>query len=178
MVEVRVILYDKNVTNRLLLKSRLHDLSLEGGKSLESHLDEFFSIIMDLQKIDVEIDDEDMARLSCCCCVLCRFRIITFDILLYGRDDLSLQDVKDALTQRYLIDNKFVNKSNNPSQPNALVANGGKNFGKNKICNYCHVETQNWEENHEYALESMNVQERLQKRSKNYLSSFLSLICE
>lgn len=128
----------KSVTNRLLLKSRLHDLRLEEGKPLKSYLDEFFSIIMDLQNIDVEIDDEDMAiRLLCSLPPTYKhFR----DTLLYGRDDLSLEDVKDALTQRDLIDNKLVNKSNNPAQNNALVAHGGnKNFGKGKVCNYCHV---------------------------------------
>lgn len=57
--------------------------------------------------------------------------------LLYGKDDLSLQDVKEALTQRDLIDNKLVNKSNNSAYTNALVAHGGKNSGE--ICNYCHV---------------------------------------
>ena len=54
---------------------------------------------------------------------------------MYGRDDLSPQDVKDVLTQRDLIDNKLFNKSNYPSQTNALVANVGKNFSKK----YCHV---------------------------------------
>ena len=50
----------KSVINRLLLQSRLHDLSLEEGIPLESQLDELFSIIMNLQNIDVEIDDEDI----------------------------------------------------------------------------------------------------------------------
>ena len=50
----------KSVTNRLLLKSRLHALGIGEAKSLESRLDEFFSIIMDMQNIDAEIVDEDM----------------------------------------------------------------------------------------------------------------------
>ena len=37
----------KSMTNR---KYKLHDFSLEEDKSLESHLDELFSIIMNLQK--------------------------------------------------------------------------------------------------------------------------------
>ena len=45
----------KSVTNRLLLKPRLHDLNLKEGIALESYLDEFFSIIMDLQNINVVI---------------------------------------------------------------------------------------------------------------------------
>ena len=51
----------KSVTNRLLLKSRLHDLRLEEGKPLKPHLDEFYSIVMDLQNIVVKLDDEDLA---------------------------------------------------------------------------------------------------------------------
>ena len=38
----------KSVTNRLLLKSRLYDLRLEEGKPLKPHLDEFYSIVIDL----------------------------------------------------------------------------------------------------------------------------------
>ena len=38
----------KSVANRLLLKSRLYDLCLEEGKPLKPHLDEFYSIVMDL----------------------------------------------------------------------------------------------------------------------------------
>ena len=59
------------------------------------------------------------------------------DTLLYGKDNLSLQNVKETLTQRDFIDNKLVNESNNSAHTNALVAHGGKNSGK--TCNYCHV---------------------------------------
>ena len=54
---------EKSVTNRLLLKSRLYDLRLQEGKPMKPHLDEFYSIIMDLQNIDVKVDDEDLAIL-------------------------------------------------------------------------------------------------------------------
>ena len=47
----------KSVTNRLLLKSRLYDLRLEEGKPLKPQLDEFYSIVMDLQNIEVKLDD-------------------------------------------------------------------------------------------------------------------------
>jgi LTR polyprotein gag-polypeptide-like protein len=54
---------ENSVTNRLLLKSRLYDLRLQEGKPMKPHLDEFYSIIMDLQNIDVKVDDEDVAIL-------------------------------------------------------------------------------------------------------------------
>ena len=51
---------EKSVTDRLLLKSRLYDLRLQEGRPMKSHLDEFYSIIIDLQNIDVKVDDEDL----------------------------------------------------------------------------------------------------------------------
>ena len=82
----------KSVTNRLLLKSRLYDLRLEEGKSLKPHLDEFYSIVMDLQNIDVKLDDEELAIYLLCSLPLSykNFR----ETLTYGRDNLSSDDVK------------------------------------------------------------------------------------
>ena len=40
---------EKSVTNRVLLKSCLYDLRLQEGKPMKPHLDEFYSIIMNLQ---------------------------------------------------------------------------------------------------------------------------------
>ena len=86
----------KSVTNRLLLKSRLYDLRLEEGKPLKPHLDEFYSIVMDLQNIDVKLDDKDLAIYLLCSLPPSykHFR----ETLLYGRDNLSSDDVKNALT--------------------------------------------------------------------------------
>ena len=56
----------KSVANRLFLRSKLHDLHLEEGSSLKSHIDEFDSIVMDLSNLDVNLDDEDLAiKLLC-----------------------------------------------------------------------------------------------------------------
>ena len=51
----------KCVTNKLLLNSILYDLRLEESKPLKLHLDEFYSIMMDLQNIEVKLDDEYLA---------------------------------------------------------------------------------------------------------------------
>ena len=56
----------KSVTNRLLLKCRLYDLRLQEGKPMKAHLDEFYSIVLDLQNIDISLDDEDLAILLLC----------------------------------------------------------------------------------------------------------------
>ena len=57
-----------SVTNQLLLKSRLYDLYLEEGKPLKTHLYEFYSVVMDLQNINVKLDDEDLAIYLLCPC--------------------------------------------------------------------------------------------------------------
>ena len=56
----------KSVANRLLLRSKLHDIHVEEGSSLKSHIEEFDSIVMDLSNLDVNLDDEDLAiKLLC-----------------------------------------------------------------------------------------------------------------
>ena len=145
----------KSVTNRLLLKSRLYDLRLEEGKPLKPYLDDFYSIVMDLRNIDVEIDDEDLAIFLLCSLPPSykNFR----ETLLYGRENLSSEDVKNALTQRDLIDTQLASKSSSGSsdglfvrgRPNDRGSNGGrdnsrgrsksKGPNKNKVCNYCRI---------------------------------------
>ena len=99
----------KSVANRLLLKSRLYDLLLEEGKPLKPHLDEFYSIVMDLQNIDVKLYDEDLAIYLLCSLPPSykHFR----ETLLYGRENLSSNHVRNALTQRNLIDTQLSSKS-------------------------------------------------------------------
>ena len=74
----------KSVTNRLLLKSILYDLRLQEGKPMKPHLDEFFSIVLDLKNIDVSFDDEDLTILLLCSLTpsFKHFR----ETFVYGRD--------------------------------------------------------------------------------------------
>lgn len=112
----------KSVTDRLLLKSKLHDLKLEEGKSLKSHLGEFDSIVMDLHNIDVKLDDEELViRLLCSLPPDYKhFR----ETVLYGRDELSLEDVRSALLQRELIENQLTRKDDLVHGGEGLVARG------------------------------------------------------
>ena len=43
----------KSFTNQFLLKSRSDNIWFEEGNYLKSHLDQFYSIIMDIQNINV-----------------------------------------------------------------------------------------------------------------------------
>ena len=49
----------KSLANKLRLKERLYTICMSEGTSMQSHLNEFNSIIMDLESLDVKIDDED-----------------------------------------------------------------------------------------------------------------------
>jgi hypothetical protein len=53
----------KSLLNKLRLKERLYTIRKSEGTSMHSHLNEFNSIIVDLESLDVEIDDEDKAIL-------------------------------------------------------------------------------------------------------------------
>ena len=81
---------------------------------------------MDLQNKEVKIDNEDMAiRLPYS--LPPSFKHFS-ETLLYGKDDLSLDDVRDALTPaRDLIDNKLTAKSSGLSQYDVLLDSGSKN---------------------------------------------------
>lgn len=117
----------KSVTNRLLLKSKLHDLKLDDGKPLKPYLDEFDSIIMDLQNIDVKLDDEDLA-IKLLCSLPREYKHFR-ETVLYGREELTLEDVKNNLMQRELMESQLVNKTEN-SQGVGLVATRGRTFEK------------------------------------------------
>ena len=82
----------KSMTNRLLLKSRLYVLRLEEGKPLKPHLDEFYSIVMDLQNIDVELDDEDLAIYLLCSKVVVKVLEGNFKCFSQVRENLKRFD--------------------------------------------------------------------------------------
>ena len=51
----------KSLTSKLHLKQRLFMLKIVEGTSVKTHLDEFNSIRMDLENLEVKIEDEDQA---------------------------------------------------------------------------------------------------------------------
>jgi len=56
----------KSLTNRLRLKLRLYTLHMAEGTSISDHVAEFTSILNDLVKLDVKVEDEDQALLLLC----------------------------------------------------------------------------------------------------------------
>ncbi|KAK6786936.1 hypothetical protein RDI58_015461 [Solanum bulbocastanum] len=70
------------------------------GTPVKTHLDEFNSIIMDLRNVDIKIKSEDQNLI-----VLCSLppSYDTFaDTLLYGKDNISVDDVSNALKYKLL----------------------------------------------------------------------------
>ena len=151
--EIESLYMTKCVTNRLLLNNRFYDFRLEEGKPLKPHLDEFYSIAMVLQKFNVKLDDKDSA--ICLLCSLTPSYTNFGETLLYGRDNLSSDNVKNALTQRDFIDSQLSHKTHGGSSDGLFVRGmyferwsiGGsgnkwkimsKSRGpnKNKTCNY------------------------------------------
>jgi len=55
--------YLKKLANQLILKQRLFLLRMHESTHIKSHIAEFSSIIIDLDKIEIKIEDEDQAFL-------------------------------------------------------------------------------------------------------------------
>ncbi|KAL9447166.1 hypothetical protein AB3S75_014774 [Citrus x aurantiifolia] len=81
----------KSLTKRLSTKKMLYTLQMEEGSSLTTHIDAFDRIILDL-----EDKDKAIILLS----LLPPSYEHFFDTLLYGRQSLAMQDVKEALSSK------------------------------------------------------------------------------
>ena len=94
MAQIRELVYDK-VPDQQALKQRLFTLHMKEGTQIKDHLDELNKILMDLKNIDVRIDEEDQALILLCLLPSSFENFI--NSMLYGRDTLSLKDVKSVL---------------------------------------------------------------------------------
>lgn len=88
----------KSRTNRLYLKQCLCTLRMLEGTLIKNYLNELNKIILDLRNIKLKIDDEDQALiLVYSLSYLYQYFV---DTMLYGRDTISMQDVKAALNSK------------------------------------------------------------------------------
>jgi hypothetical protein len=90
----------KSLTNRLYLKQRLYTIKMKEGMPLCDHLDDFNKIILDLKNIDIKVDDENQDFILLCSLLDVFDNFV--NSMLYGRDTISLADVKSALNSMEL----------------------------------------------------------------------------
>nr|GEX99708.1 retrotransposon protein, putative, Ty1-copia subclass [Tanacetum cinerariifolium] len=108
----------KNLANKLRLKDRLYTSRMKPGISVQDHLDEFNTILIDLENLDVDIDDEDKAVLLVIS-LPASYKYFK-EIMLYGnRETLSFDDVKSALLSKQKYDDDV-----EPESGEGLVARG------------------------------------------------------
>ena len=56
----------KTLTWKLYLKQKLYGLKIQDGSDLAEKINIFSQLVADLDKIDVKIDDEDIANILLC----------------------------------------------------------------------------------------------------------------
>ncbi|KAL8170225.1 hypothetical protein V2J09_022029 [Rumex salicifolius] len=94
----------KSLANKLRLKEKLYTLRMKKGSELQAHLNEFSSILIDLENLDIKIKDEDKAVLVICSLPPSykHFK----EIMFYGDnvECISLEDVKSSLLAKEKFD--------------------------------------------------------------------------
>jgi hypothetical protein len=110
----------KSLTNRLFLKQRLYTLRMQEGTPLCDHLDYFNRIILDMKNIDIKVDDEGQALILLCSLPDSFDNFV--NSMLYGRDTISLADVKSALNSLEL--RTKLNSKGSDNQSEGLFVKG------------------------------------------------------
>ena len=90
----------KSLTNHLYQKQHLYTLRMTKTTPVKEHVNNFNRIILDLQGVGVKIEEEDQAIILLCSLSNSYENFV--DSMLYGRDTLSVGDVKDVLQSKEL----------------------------------------------------------------------------
>jgi len=143
-LKLETLYMTKNLANKLRLKERIYTIRMVEGTPIQSNLDEFNSIILDLENIDVKIDDEDKVVL------LVVSLPSTYEhfkeIMLYGNNNiLYFEDVKSNLLskEKFDLEVHFVDKGEGLSARGRTQEKGctthkkSRGHKSNKTCRYC-----------------------------------------
>ena len=85
----------KTLTSKLYLKQKLYGLKMQEGSDLAEHVNVFNQLVADLGKVDVKIEDEDMAIVLLCSLPDSYDHLVT--TLTYGKEKVQVDDVVSTL---------------------------------------------------------------------------------
>ncbi len=88
----------KSLAKRLYIKKKMFTLKMAEGSSLDDHINEFYKVCDTLETLDEGLDDEGKALLLVSSLPQSYSNFV--DALMYGRQTLSLDEVKVALNTR------------------------------------------------------------------------------
>ena len=105
------------------------------GMQVNEHLDKFNRIVLDLRGVGVDIDDEDQDMFLLHSLPESYESFV--DTIIYGRDEFSVNDVKDALLPKEL--KRLTSSSGGDRVEFGLTVSRGKGMGKNHglRCYHC-----------------------------------------
>jgi len=128
----------KSLANKIRLKERLYTYRISRGTPVQKHLNDFNSIIVDLESLDVKVEDEDKDILL----------VVSLPpsykhfkkIMLYSNSDtISFEDVMSNLLSKEKFDNDirtdFAADLVVRGRPTEKVGNGGKRKNRSKSRN-------------------------------------------
>ncbi|KAH9717011.1 hypothetical protein KPL71_021670 [Citrus sinensis] len=99
-VKLEDLFLKKSLAKRLYMKKKLYTFSMKDGTALKDHLDELNKLILDLENVNIILEYEDRALILLSSLPNSYEHFV--DTLLYGRQSLTLKDVKDALESKDL----------------------------------------------------------------------------
>jgi len=99
----------KSLAKQLILKQCLFLLRMHEGTLIKSHIAEFFSIINDLNKIKLKIEDEDQTLLLLC--FLPSLVRVLGKLSFTETSTIKINEFKEHLLNKDKIDNQLTTKS-------------------------------------------------------------------
>ena len=137
----------KTLTDKLYHLTQYYSFQMQEGTLIKPQFDEYTSILINLENVGSKIKDEH-ATIKLLCSLPPSYRHFR-DALLYGKDSVSLSDVKIALLSKIIIDEEIIGDKND-NLAEGLVPKGRskercsssnksrpKSKYRNLICNYC-----------------------------------------
>ncbi|KAH9698636.1 hypothetical protein KPL71_024084 [Citrus sinensis] len=96
--KLKELFLKKSSAKRLYMKRKLYTFSMKERTIVKDHLDEFNKLILDLENVNIILEDKD--RVLILLSSLSDSYENFVDTLLYGRQSLTLKDVKNALKSK------------------------------------------------------------------------------